>query len=112
MKEFCQLLGIKQNLSTAYHPQTDCQTEWTNQEVKTYLRIYTSYLQDDWANKLCEAEFAINNRQSSTIKQSSFFLMYGQHPYTEKELQMDYRSTDVHDYLTKMMTLDKRYPIN
>jgi transposase InsO family protein len=37
MKKSCRLLKIKRNPSTAYHPQTDGQTERTNQEVKQYL---------------------------------------------------------------------------
>ena len=38
----CEILGIKGNLSTAYHPKTDGQTERVNQILKQYLRIYTS----------------------------------------------------------------------
>jgi transposase InsO family protein len=37
MKELCNALEIKRNLSTTYHPQTDSQTERINQEIKTYL---------------------------------------------------------------------------
>ena len=37
MGEFFQLMGITGNPSTAYHPQTDGQTEWVNQEVETFL---------------------------------------------------------------------------
>ena len=89
----------------AYHPQTDGQTERINQEVEGYIWMYTNYLQDDWADKLIEAEFALNNRQSSATGHSPFFLMYGQHPYTGKEPRRDYRSTDVQDYLTKIIMI-------
>ena len=98
-------MNIEQNLSTAYHPQTDGQTERMNQEVEAYLRIYTNYLQDDWSDKIIEAEFALNNRQSSATGQSPFFLMYRQHPYTRKEPRRDPRSTDIQEYLTKIMTI-------
>jgi len=47
-QSLCQLLGIKANLSTAYHPETDGQTEWVNQILEQYLRVYVNYQQDDW----------------------------------------------------------------
>ena len=37
MKEICRLLGITQNISTAYHPRMDGQSERTNQWVEQYL---------------------------------------------------------------------------
>jgi hypothetical protein len=48
----CAKLGIKQNLSTMYHPQTDGQSERTNQWLEQYLRIFRNYSQNDWANWL------------------------------------------------------------
>jgi transposase InsO family protein len=43
MKELCNALGIKRNLSMAYHPQTDGQTERINQEIETYLQSFINY---------------------------------------------------------------------
>ena len=43
MKEITAQLGIQQNISTAYHPQTDGQTERVNQEIEQYLRVYVNY---------------------------------------------------------------------
>jgi hypothetical protein len=40
-KELTKSLGIDQNLSTAFHPQTDRLSEWTNQWVEQYLRLIT-----------------------------------------------------------------------
>ena len=52
MKELYRMLDITQNASTAFHPQTDGQTERVNQEVEKYLRIFINYHQDDWADWL------------------------------------------------------------
>ncbi len=65
MKDLYDLLQIKANASTAYHPQTDGQTERVNQEVEKYLRIFVNHLQDDWVEWLSLAAFAHNNRVHS-----------------------------------------------
>ena len=46
--ELYKALGIKRAISTAYHPQTDGQTERINQEIEVFLRHYINYRQDDW----------------------------------------------------------------
>jgi len=56
-----KLLGIKRKMSTAYHPQTDGQTERTNQVLEGYLRNFVNYDQDDWYQLLPLVEFAYNN---------------------------------------------------
>ena len=61
MKELYKLLRIEGNPSTAYHPQTDGQTERVNQELELYLRMYVDYRQSDWSEWLALAEFAYNN---------------------------------------------------
>ena len=47
--EVCRLVKITWRLSTAFHPKTDGATERANQELETYLRIFTSFQQEDWA---------------------------------------------------------------
>jgi len=64
-RSLCQLLGIKSNLSTAYHPETDGKTECVNQILEQYLQVYVNYQQDDWVNLLPLAEFAYNNTSHS-----------------------------------------------
>ena len=79
-RSLCARLGITSKLSTAYHPQTDGQTERANQDVERYLRSYCNYMQDDWSTWLSMAEFADNNAQSSATQMTPFFLNKGFHP--------------------------------
>ena len=65
-QRLCQRLGISTKLSTAYHPETDGQSENSNQVLEQYLRSYVNYAQDDWVNWLPLAEFAANNHKSET----------------------------------------------
>ncbi|MBW0591003.1 hypothetical protein O181_130718, partial [Austropuccinia psidii MF-1] len=73
----CQQLKISTDLSTAYYPETDGQTERVNQILEQYLWMYFSYHQDDWNTWLPLAEFAYNNSDHSSTKQSPFFTVYG-----------------------------------
>jgi hypothetical protein len=77
---FGSLLQIRRNLSTAFHPQTDGQTERQNQTLETYLRAYCNYLQDDWVKWLPLAEFSYNNSAHSGTGFSPFFLATGFEP--------------------------------
>jgi len=61
MKELCSQLGIEKNPLTAYHLQTNGQTERVNQELKQYLQLYCNYRQNDWAEWLLIVEFSYNN---------------------------------------------------
>lgn len=76
----CHRLRIEPRLSTAFHPQTDGQTEITNASMEQYLRCYVDYLQDDWPQWLPIAEFAANNQVSESTKMSPFFANYGFDP--------------------------------
>jgi len=46
-KELCHLLDIRQNISTAYHPQTDGASERANQSLKQYLRMFCGTQQNN-----------------------------------------------------------------
>jgi hypothetical protein len=76
----CRILKIEQRLSTAYHPETDGQTERMNQTLEEYLRHFCTYYQDDWDAWLPLAEAAINTRTASSTGVSPFFLSHGYHP--------------------------------
>jgi transposase InsO family protein len=73
-------LGTKKKLSTAYHPQTDGQTERVNQTMETYLRIYCNQQQDNWVSLLPMAQIAYNNKLSEATGYSPFFANHGRQP--------------------------------
>ena len=79
-ESFCKRLRITPKLSTAFHPQTDGQTERANQDVERQLRTYCGYMQDDWVDCLPMAEFADNNAFSATTGLTPFFANKGFHP--------------------------------
>ena len=70
-------LGVSLLFSTAYHPQTDGQSEATNKYLQTTLRFFVNERQDDWCNYLGEAELIINNARTSSTKSSPNEILYG-----------------------------------
>jgi hypothetical protein len=79
-RELYRLLGIKVAASTAYHPQTDGQTERLNQELEQYIRLFVNQRQDNWDELLPMAEFAYNNHIHSATQHTPFLLDTGRHP--------------------------------
>ena len=81
-KNLCETMGIKRNLSTAFHPQSDGQTERLTQTLEQYLRTFINYDQDDWNQLLPLAEYAYNNLVTAPTKMSPFYANYGYHSRT------------------------------
>uniref|UniRef100_A0A0W0FI80 RNA-directed DNA polymerase n=1 Tax=Moniliophthora roreri TaxID=221103 RepID=A0A0W0FI80_MONRR len=79
-QEMGKQLSIKHSMSTAFHPQTDGETERVNRELEVYLRMFCAKEQTRWKEYLSLAEFAHNNRTHSVLKKSPFFMMMGYHP--------------------------------
>ena len=122
-KRLCERLGIQQRKSSAFHPQTDGQSENSNQVMEQYLRMYTDWLQTDWVEWLPAAEFAANNHVSETTKVTPFYALYGYHPRfgvepsfkpppMAKKAELDIKDADafaarmqeLHTYLKEQMT--------
>ncbi|MGQ3285870.1 MAG: hypothetical protein ACT6VC_22220, partial [Bosea sp. (in: a-proteobacteria)] len=78
----CEQLHIKRCLSTAYHPQSDGQTERYNRVLEEMLRHYVGPTQNDWPDHLPCAEFAVNNSWQESIQNTPFFVNFGQSPVT------------------------------
>jgi len=76
-------------MSTAFHLQTDGQTERLNPTIEAYLRAFVSKEQNDWVCLLPMAEFAYNNSTATGHGMSPFYANYGFHPAA-----MDPASTD------------------
>jgi len=87
MRELNKMLGIKTKLSTAFHPQTDGQTERMNQELEQYLQMFIDHHQDHWLEWLGMAEFAYNNKVHAGTKVSPFEANNGQNPRMGFELR-------------------------
>jgi hypothetical protein len=67
-RALCEKLHIDQNVSTAFHSQTDGLSERKNQWVEQFLRLVTSARQDDWKTWLPIATAVHNNRVNATTK--------------------------------------------
>ena len=98
----CKVLGMEQSFSMAYHPQTDGQTERTNQTLEQYLRIYCNYAQNDWVSLLPVASFAYNNGKSTSTGQSPFYANYGYHPKLAIDLEEADRVPTAQDCLQNL----------
>ncbi|GJP58103.1 hypothetical protein CLOP_g20463 [Closterium sp. NIES-67] len=81
-KELMSLLGTKLAMSSAYHPQTDGQTECLNQIVEQLLRVACKDEISKWDLHLPVLEFAYNNATHAATGQTLFFLCYGCHLLT------------------------------
>ena len=82
-ESLCKMLGVKQPMSRAYQPQTNGQTERTNQVLEGYLRMFFNYDQNDWDQLLPLAEHAYNNSATNAYKITPFFTNSGFHRQTE-----------------------------
>jgi hypothetical protein len=80
MKALYERLGIKAHFSSAYHPQSDRQTEWMNPGIEQFLRAYAGMYQKDWVKWLPMAEFSYNNAIHSATGTSPFKCLYGRDP--------------------------------
>ena len=80
IKELCLILRVDQNLSTAYHPQTNSQMKRMNQELEQYLCAFCNIQQDNWQSLLPFTEFTHNLQLHSTINTSLFNTLMGYNP--------------------------------
>ena len=84
-----KMLGTRHAVSSAYHPETDGQTERVNRILNEMLRHYTNARYDDWDLQLPLCEFAHNNARSSATGMSPFYVCFGKHPLTPMSAVID-----------------------
>ncbi|KAI4320582.1 hypothetical protein MLD38_034046 [Melastoma candidum] len=73
-------LGTRLNMSTAFHPQTDGQTERIIQILEDMLRTCALDLEGSWVDQLPLVEFSYNNSYQQSIQMAPFEALYGR-PY-------------------------------
>jgi RNase H-like domain found in reverse transcriptase/Reverse transcriptase (RNA-dependent DNA polymerase)/Integrase zinc binding domain/Chromo (CHRromatin Organisation MOdifier) domain/Retroviral aspartyl protease/Integrase core domain len=81
-RKLAKQLQTRLLFSTAYHPETDGQTERTNRVVEEVLRNFVGSDTKSWEDVLPFVEFAINNAKNDSTKETPFFLNYGANPRT------------------------------
>ena len=101
----CTRLGIKSKMSTAYHPQSDGQTERVNQTLEQYLHTYCNYQQDNWSSLLPLAEFSYNNAPHATTGVSPFYANKGYNPAISVHSDRDIASAHARDFVTDLEEL-------
>nr|GEX94008.1 putative reverse transcriptase domain, ribonuclease H-like domain, aspartic peptidase domain protein [Tanacetum cinerariifolium] len=70
-------MGTRLDMSMAYHPEIDGQSERTNSTLKDMLRAYVIEFGNGWKRHLLLVEFSYNNSYHASIKAASFKALYG-----------------------------------
>ena len=107
MKELNQILGIETRLLTAFHPQTDRQTEQTNQELEQYLRMFIDHQQEQWPEWLGTAEFAYNHKVNTSTKVSPFRANSGRNPRIGFKMRKQGKSEGAEEFAGRMKRIQE-----
>jgi hypothetical protein len=91
----CKMLRIKAKLFTAFHSETNEQSEIFNQKMKRYLRTYVNHQQKNWADWLSMIEYVSNAFISTITHVSSFRANY------EFESRMSFNQMKFHENTIK-----------
>jgi len=101
-RELNKMLEIETKLSIAYHPQTDRQTERTNQELEQCLRMYVNHRQNNWSEWLATVEFAFNNKVHTAMKESPFKVNYRREPRIGFDIRKKGKNVKAEEFVKEM----------
>ena len=101
-KDLHRLTKTTTNISTAFHPQTDRQTERLDQEIEQYLRLFINHRQTDWKQWLSCTEFAYNNKVQVSTGYSSFYINQGKHPRADVTVDREVKSQSAIEFAQTM----------
>ena len=104
-RELFQSAGVNLHMSSAYHPQSDGQTERVNQCLETYLRCFVHACPSKWSSWLSAAEYWYNTSYHSSIGRSPFEALYGYPPKHFGLRNLDSSSTELSDFLHEKVVI-------
>ena len=101
-------LGTQLTMSTAFHPQTDGQTERANRTLEEMLRSYVSFQQKDWDEHLVAAELAFNASKHASTGFTPFYLNGGREVSVPLDLALEEaRTARQPDAVTRIQQLHR-----
>ena len=99
-RELFTILGTNLRPSSAYHPQTDGQTEVVNKKIEEMIRSFINYNQTNWDEHLVEFEVAYNSSVHANTTFPPFYLTYGENPRTiPADLVLSSKNPAAHSFL-------------
>jgi hypothetical protein len=99
--ELTKGLEINQNISMAFHPQTDGLSEWTNQWIEQYLHLIMVN-QNEWSKWLPMATVVHNNNRNSTTSFAPNKLIIGWEPPLSAKQHSESKNQMVEEYLSNL----------
>jgi hypothetical protein len=86
-RELMRLSGTKLQMTTAFHPQSDGQSDSANRVIIMYLRCLTGDRPRDWLRWLPWAEYIFNTAFQSSLRETPFRVVYGRDPPSIRSYQ-------------------------
>ncbi len=106
LDSLCNELGVKHQLSTAYHPQTNGLVERFNRTLCEAIAKYANENKDDWDDYITSVLFAYRTKKHNTTRHELFYLIYGRDAvlpieFTVKTVQAELVESDSQENLIK-----------